>query len=1136
MKCINHSHPEYLKLKEIQPNLLLLDLVIDKYQSENNTDKFPSEEYIGNKFNVKLSKESVSETKPIDYSKPTNTKTSSAISNNFENKDYTMSEILDRVSRTSKNPYVARLAERLRVVADKNNVDFKFITKEEYAEIDTELTVGDNILGSYINNTVYIISDGNFTSLEHVERTILHESIHALTSSVFSKPESLRTYKEKQFVQRISKIKASYEIYAQRLFGEQGVDVRKETIAGDESFYGFKNDKEFISEIMTNQDFQNTLRRVDENFLIKTIKQIVDALVDLLGLTTNKNVEVIQKYILDFIENDYSYYDGDTSASDRKMGKVNIIESINKENEDKGYVVDDDSYTDPVTGKKNNRLTSFVFDNFNTRFKNLKKDISNEERTRLIAEAQVRKMYKDADKQITEELELEDESGFNVSKGFDELVNDKIIDLETGRVYGVISHAVIEYEVAKVNKDFAKASELFDKITELAKEKPGVQNEIDLAEFAWIGENAPVIFSDLGFLFNSAGRNDIYHSELQFVNEKLGIGTTIDGLIEHPEGDYSMIDFKTGARFTNDQNTTDLLKYSKGAFNEQLDTRESKAKLELMMRAFMLKEKYPTIKFRDIAVVHFRTKHYKMYPVEYYTYLEIIEKYYEETNPELHKEFKERGLFNSKEYISKSRSMNEDLINTKGQSLETLRKVKQSRLDTLVLSKPESKRTVDESEEIVRLTQEIMQIDNGGFKIEDGDDIDVSFFKRWLGTTSEIANPLIQRFNKMLYRIDDKIANEEREIEIEHKRLFSEIEAEYYARNPLRKVTNKGLVGGIVKTSKNFDGSGMFDFIWKPKVRNGQTGYYLLSNEDIKNSTKLTNAQRKYAEFIRKTIKENYESTMLKEITITETRRNIKGEKVEFDTKKTLASVLGYPEVLPEDFTPRMMANLEGFMERHGGLNKKTAKYFYNKSMNNYFEKLEAPNPKDKKNLGVPVKYMEQNDYMIGNQFHSFDPEVIVKQFSSSMIKKKYKDDLFVIAQGMIGYYKDQGVKEFSNEEHFKNTIGFLLDTTTNRILDTRKDTAFSRKEFKLNDNVVVSPDKVLNNLRKWVGASSMWVQIPNGIANGILITMLNAKEAAIGSLQKRLGVNLSDIDYTMGDLTYAHKEMGNLVKRYVTW
>lgn len=1126
MKCINHSHPDYLELKKIEPNLLLLDSLIDQWQTENRTDKFPSKDYI------KIATGRPAEDKlRVDLNNLKTNNTSKVLSNNFNLENQTMKSILDRISRTSRNPYIARLAERLHMVAQKNNVDFKFVTKEQYADIDPKVTVGDNILGAFYNNTVYIITDGNFTSLDHVERTILHEAIHALTSSVFSKPENLRTPSEKQFVNRIRIIKSNYETYAQRLYAEQGIDVRKETIEGNESFYGFKNEKEFLSEIMTNQEFQETLRNVDKNFVMKMVDSIVKAIVKLLGLSTNKNVEVIQKYILDFIQNDYSHYDENLLGADFKTSKVSIAENIIKENELNDYTVDDDFYTNNKTKEQFGRLTNFVFDEFNQRFKNLKKDIPNEERTRLIAESQVKRVFKEAGKDLTEEIVTEDEDGFKTSKTFDQLVNEKIIDFETGRVYGVISHAWIEWEIAKMNGDVTKANELAEKLKELAKEKPGIQEEINTDEFMWISENIYIILEDLGLVFNTSGKNDKYYSELPFVNEKLGIGTTIDGLIEHPNGTYSMFDFKTGARFTNDQNTTELLKYSEGQFNEQLDTRESKAKLELMMRAFMLKEKHPDIKFRDISVIHFRNKQYKMYPVEYGTYLEIISKYYRENDPEMYKEFKERGLFDYKNYVTRNQSINEELINTKGKSLDTLRKAKQAKLNTLILSKPESKRTVEESEEIVKLTKEIIQIDNGGFRVEDSDDIDVGFFKRWLGTTSEIASPLIQRFNKLLYQVDDKVAREEREIEIEHRKLYSEIETDYYNRYPMRKIANKGVVGGLIKTSKNFDGSGIFDFIWKEKTKNGQKGYYLLSNEDIKNSTSLTNAQRKYAQFIRKTIEDQYKSTMLNTVTITETRRDKFGKKYEQPTTKTIASILGYPETLPDDFTPRMVANMEGFMERHGGLNNKTRKYFFNKMMNNYFEKLEAPNPKDKKNLGVPVKYMEQNDYLIGNQFHSFDPETIVKQFSSSMIKKRNKDELFVMAQGIVTYYKDQGIKDFDNEEHFRSSINFLLDTVQNRILDTKKESNFTRKEFKIGKDVVVAPDKVLTNLKNWVGASSMWVQIPNGIANSVLITMLNNKEAVINSIVKRLGVNKEDIDFTMRDLTFAHKEIGNLVK-----
>ena len=49
MKCINHNHPDYKELNDIVSNRLILDKYIDDYQEANNTDEFPSVDYIREK-------------------------------------------------------------------------------------------------------------------------------------------------------------------------------------------------------------------------------------------------------------------------------------------------------------------------------------------------------------------------------------------------------------------------------------------------------------------------------------------------------------------------------------------------------------------------------------------------------------------------------------------------------------------------------------------------------------------------------------------------------------------------------------------------------------------------------------------------------------------------------------------------------------------------------------------------------------------------------------------------------------------------------------------------------------------------------------------------------------------------------
>src|SRR5690606_37077835 len=84
------------------------------------------------------------------------------------------------------------------------------------------------------------------------------------------------------------------------------------------------------------------------------------------------------------------------------------------------------------------------------------------------------------------------------------------------------------------------------------------------------------------------GLEDLIKSEFTIASEELGIGTTIDMLVEHSNNSFSLFDFKTGSRFLDDSGTVDEMQYSQLIGEIIKDSKLDKGKMELMLRAFII--------------------------------------------------------------------------------------------------------------------------------------------------------------------------------------------------------------------------------------------------------------------------------------------------------------------------------------------------------------------------------------------------------------------------------------------------------------------------------------------------------------------------------------------------------------------
>jgi len=174
----------------------------------------------------------------------------------------------------------------VKILNDPETPDYeKFVIKKLLPIIDLIPTIGlDFFTGKDLQNRD-VIPMGEYVpelhkiklnvfglknrGLDYSRRVILHEILHSVLSSTLQNPTSEI---DKELVNSLKPILAYYQ---------QKYSTKKRT----DTYYGFKDIHEFVSEFFTNPDFRNTLESEEPNWFIK----IIDAIFKFFGKKLNLN-------------------------------------------------------------------------------------------------------------------------------------------------------------------------------------------------------------------------------------------------------------------------------------------------------------------------------------------------------------------------------------------------------------------------------------------------------------------------------------------------------------------------------------------------------------------------------------------------------------------------------------------------------------------------------------------------------------------------------------------------------------------------------------------------------------------------------------------------------------------------------
>ena len=659
--------------------------------------------------------------------------------------------------------------------------------------------------------------------------------------------------------------------------------------------------------------------------------------------------------------------------------------------------------------------------------------------------------------------------------------------------------------------------------------------------FQWLNSNKLEEIRD----YLGITSDDTVYTEFTVLDPETGLGGTIDLLIKHKDGSYSIYDFKTGSLSEGDNPAFMNFGERFGAHWSLAD----KHKLQQTFYMLMLKNKYPNIRFRDVGIIKPSQYDIEIMRVERDKYLGTLQEYFRGSNPSLLE--KKPYLFKHQEYTALSRSLSADLDSVMKEggvknvfeardilllrlkkALEKIRKSgiggKMPLTDTYV----QNNMRVRETEESLIL--KIAQLEGNEFgDYLSGMGTDMGFTERLTSVGYNVKNPLLKMFNKMYEEAKNLMTKERHDLYKKSDELVNKLLKAYYGENQGRMLIDK-----LTRGAFNFiNYEEVFKFMWKGDDISGRK---ILTEYDP-GFKDLTADQREYNIFYRDGIRDTMFAAM-------STRRGINYYQAKLDNlskdellkyysrdelKAKYESKIAYFKSLPETekwidelgsgreyeedmtpYIPKLPPELKGFREKTGQIKD----WFWS---NLVYTDFKAKN-KDLfglKPVGVPVKYLV-SPFSYGAKGHSLHTEATFKMFVQNMKAKQHYDDLAVYGQAIhdvLAY----GTKSSSVEE---NSAVWIKNFVNNNIAEIYNDKRLGMgTEFKVGNRKVQLGKLTYAVMGLATAAKLSWSTL-GAASNAVLNYLYVTKEAVKGSIAKDLvGIDPEDIDWTVSDLAKAH-------------
>lgn len=747
---------------------------------------------------------------------------------------------------------------------------------------------------------------------------------------------------------------------------------------------------------------------------------------------------------------------------------------------------------------------------------------------------------------------------------FQRLLSIITTELDTARIKGKMIHSFLQFafEEDPVKKEQARLQAV-----DYAKQygKPFVRLE-DHEDLMKIWRNIEQIAFDTNLALN-VGDNRKYSAKLKdkmvpevtlvsdLITDSKGnkIGTTADGLVEHFNGDLSILDWKTGD-ITKNRDTPYLIKY--GSKFGLTDSKLTRGYLELAFRALIIKEKFPEATFREIKIVKIDKdgKAHNM-RLELSPYLATISEYYKENNPELHKTLTERGLLDASNYEGVSNSLLD--VNDQIAHLPHEERLIYLKNKLASLHHGKSKEQIERDPDIKalsnRYTKAILELEKvPGVNLEESTS-DIPYIIGRFKNLSDISNPKVQTFHKILLKAKDKVAKESKEYEDKHDELLRNLFNEQKKRSS--RVADTALLIGtvaavgtaspllfgasliaraVIKRQLNTKTRDYWAFMW----RKGTDGAYMnmLDTYNLKGvETALTPAQKAYRDFVRSSMEEKY----------SEFANELVGDD-KYSRPISRANLLKMPSTLPATFMPRIPKEFdevreeENFLQGGAGIGS-AIKYQTRRYLTSFIE-----DSFDNPSTPIPFKFFQhEGSSVVQDELHSFDVEASYKAFMKNMTYKKHMDSVYDLALGVAQTLHDE--LDEDGRAKYPELSKFVNEVIYPQVLGTSRDVELQSKKWqttagpfmqmftgiKEGTPIVVSQQRVMRIFKSSVTMMTLGFRVIGPIRNfamiGVTVLSQSTKRLINRQLSSIIGVPPESFDGV--DVTGATEVMRDYVK-----
>lgn len=791
---------------------------------------------------------------------------------------------------------------------------------------------------------------------------------------------------------------------------------------------------------------------------------------------------------------------------------------------------EEDHYISP-SGKRLNRITKFM-ENFLDRIVNQEKSL---------AERRADRLWKDLPKDTLLDTDLVDGKAMTYNQYVERLTGM----YEKGRVKGKLIHKLIQLAMEPEN-----TAKIMKEIEEINKQKL-----VKSWEYNWVSGIADQLLLKYGVNVNAAlPERDKVKSEVTVASEELGISGTMDMLIEHPDGLFSILEWKSGISF-NSRIFDGLLKYGNQTI-DLTDNPKERAKLQVALYAVMLRINNPGMKFRDLRVawVPNEWEALKEDPTSYVevdSYIPMIKSFFRDEkalkeaglSPDILQKIDPKGtLFQISAYSNYHSSSIGDLLK-QGKTHQQIFELKMNKLMEYQAIMDESgkglaaleKKIVkngttviasDDKDKYLQLLRDVQELKKDpAISLENALDPegDIGLFTRVFGNAGDVSNPMIRVWRKFR---DERMlkANQEYYAKINKLRALLE---------PVMKemgITESRTLGIMTGNYKE-----MYQWAYKYEERQGRGKIKRFVTIKDAEFNSLTKAQQELLKYVNSTIGEYF----------LQPDSYLNQGVMEVETKKG-TKMLSHLELMNRFTSDKDKVDLfEGFMPKvpitpeevrfkfgkgsniAGAFNPKYIKDLWRRSTT-FYEEVNYERW-DVNGQALPIKFTGSAD-IEAREDYSDNLELVFSKWVQAMEHKKNMDHVYAMGKGIYNKMMDA-----PDTQQLKRTADFLDDIITKDVQGKIKQVQYTTKRWRARNfngsQKVVSVDSILMFLNRW--GSSVVMQFRPYTATGNVIhgMILETRRGFVGNIAKLTGIDGNYLEYTAEDLLVAEKEYLNLMK-----